>query len=74
MQDPKRSLFADDALPKDELDNLFEKLQQIEPPPSLVARILTSISQLPQYLPSVPSVLWDKLDGMVVRNDEREPS
>ena len=71
-------LFDDDALPKDEIDDLFEKLQPIEPPPDLIQRILNSISRLPpppqlsqpedDVSPSAP------LDRLIVRNDKRPAS
>ncbi len=68
---PRRSFLSDETEPKDDIDNLFEKLQPIEPPKSLIARILQSVSKLAQPKPPIP---WDQLDALVVRNDEREPS
>ena len=32
-------------LPEDDIDALFAQLQQIEPPPSLIARILAQVPQ-----------------------------
>ena len=54
----------------DQLDELFGQLQQLEPPPSVIARILASISRLWQPQPPV----WDELDGLVVRNEKQDPS
>jgi hypothetical protein len=54
----------------DQLDELFGQLQQLEPPPSLIARILASFSRLSHPQPPV----WDELDGLVVRNEKQDPS
>ena len=79
MQFPQRIFFSDndDNLPKDDIDELFDKLQRLEPPPYLISRIL---SLLPRKLPTPspsdsllpPSGLWDELDNLVVRNDKRQ--
>jgi hypothetical protein len=75
MQYPRRALISDDILPDDELDDLFNRLEQLEPPPALIARILTSISRLPR--PKLPQAgqypLWDESDTLVVRRDEDPP-
>ena len=75
MQYPLRALFSndilpDDSLPNDELDDLFSQLEQLEPPPSLIARILSSISQLPQPGQHIALGEWDNL---VVRREENPP-
>ena len=75
MQYQQYLLFSDEdevAL-DDEIDSLFNQLQQIEPPEWLIQRILTSVSQLFQLQP-LPSVPWNRYDGLVVRNDDAEPS
>jgi hypothetical protein len=75
MQYTRRILFSDDILPDetlpDELDELFSQLEQLEPPPSLVTRILSSISQL-----SLPRqrMYWVELDNLVVRREDYPPS
>ena len=51
MQYARHFLCSDDPLPdeilsSDELDELFSQLEQLEPPPSTIAHILSSISQL----------------------------
>jgi len=75
MQYPLRALFSndilpDDSLPNDELDDLFSQLEQLEPPPSLIARILSSISQLPQ---PGQCLAWGEFDNLVVRREENPP-
>jgi len=77
---PQLIFFSNDNdnLPKDDIDELFEKLQQLEPPPYLISRIL---SLLARKLPtsSSPDSLWppsglaDELDSLVVRNEKRQP-
>jgi len=76
MQHSRRAFSADDALPHDEIDDLFEKLQPVQPPPSLIQRILTSISQLPK--PQLPEPeqehTIDVQDHLVVRKESLPPS
>lgn len=85
MQQPKRpdssSSVPDDNLPEDDIDQLFGKLEQVEPPPALIARILANVSQLSQAEtqktgPSAgePGEIFDNLDNLVVRNEKKEPS
>jgi hypothetical protein len=79
MQYSQRIFLADDTLPRDEIDDLFERLEPIKPPPSLIQRILTSVSRLPRPLPpALPVSPWDDkkdiLDGPVVRNEKLPPN
>ncbi len=74
-------LFADDVASDDDIDNIFSQLQQIEPPPSLVERIMRSVRNIPlpleknevQERPAPPS-LWDNIDGLIVRRSHLQPS
>jgi len=72
----QRLFLADDPLPKDEIDDLFEQLQLIEPPPSLIQQILTTVSSLSR--PTSPTDPRDeankKIDSLVVRNENLPPS
>ena len=81
----QRAYFADDALPHDEIDDLFEKLQPVQPPPSLIQSILNSVNQLPRHplpqqpqspLPSISGITDDinGLDSLVVRKEGLPPS
>lgn len=74
MQQPRRAFLADDALPHDEIDDLFEKLQPVQPPPSLIQRILTSVSQLPKPQPPAQEQTIDVQDPLVVRKELLPPS
>ncbi len=73
----QRIFWADDPLPKDEIDDLFEQLRPIEPPPSLIQQILTSVSRLtrpttprpPPYQEEVDEIL----DSLVVRKENLPP-
>ncbi len=82
MQYPEYIFFSDETLPdetlpKDDIDKLFEKLERLEPPPSLLERILEltvkapSVRQPPELTPDDP---WTELDGLVVRKDKLNPS
>ena len=75
-----QALLADDVA-SDDIDNIFSQLQQIEPPPSLVERIMQSVSKLPlpQERPGAQertdsSIFWDNIDGLVVRKNHLLPS
>lgn len=70
-------LFCEDIESDDEIDALFSQLQMIEPPDSLVDRILASVAQLPSYpLQEEQSLVWEEFDGgsLLVRKDHLEPS
>jgi hypothetical protein len=78
MWNSQRFFCADDTLPKDDIDELFEKLLPIEPPPALIQHILTSVSKLP-----LPTSLREekkekkkkkRIDGQVVQKDHLPPS
>ena len=75
MQYPLRALFSnnilpDDSLPCDELDELFSQLEQLEPPPSLIARILSAISRLPQ---PGQRIAWGDFDNLVEWREDSSP-
>ena len=77
----QRYFLADDALPKDEIDDLFEKLEPVKPPPFLIQHILTSVSHLPHpALPASPAKQegeggeLDVLDSLVIRKDKLPPN
>jgi hypothetical protein len=75
MQYPRRALFSDDILPDDsllcdELDELFSRLEQLQPPPSLIARILSTISQLPQL---EQRTAWGEWGNLIVRREDYPP-
>lgn len=68
-------LFCEDIEADDEIDDLFNQIQAMEPPDSLVDRILASVAQLPSYPQyEVRLPLWDDGDGLLVRSDHLEPS
>jgi len=73
MKYPQHVLFSDEVSSDDEIDHLFSKLPLIEPPESLVERILTTVSHLPRPQFLLPP-LWDGFDGLIVRHDACEPS
>jgi hypothetical protein len=70
--EPTNSLVEDDIL-EDDIDRLFKQLQYIEPPPSLVPRVL---GQLPLHITSAAlvsqPVAWNNLDHWVAQNKKRQ--
>lgn len=85
MQPPSRPLSSsdlpDDNLAEDDIDQLYGNLKSVEPPPTLIARILANVSQLSQAEaqkeePSADEqgAIFDKLGNLIVRNETKEPS
>ena len=68
--------LADDPLPKDEIDDLFEQLRPLEPPSSLIQQILTTVSRLSRITspPDPRDEADEKIDSLVVRNENLPPS
>jgi hypothetical protein len=64
---------SDDTLPRDELDDLFDQLEQVEPPPSLIAHILSTIKELPLPKP-IDEDTWNDLGTLVVRRENGPPN
>jgi len=76
MRHLQRDIFPDHTEPDDDVDRLFNRLEPLEPPADLVVRILSSISQISSR-PSDPAFSWDHDchgEGLVVRNEKKEPS
>ncbi len=72
----QRIFFSDETLLKDDIDELFEKLEQIQPPSSLIERIFRLTIKSPPAPPRsepVSSDPWADLEGLVVRNDKLDP-
>ena len=82
QQHAGRTFLANGSKPNDELDELdelFKRLPQIQPPPSLIEQILTSVGKLPRHPLNEPgeAKIVDEEDGMdslVKRNDHLPPS
>lgn len=76
MPDLQRRSAAQRSEPDDDIDKLFSRLELLEPPTDLLKRILNSIPQRsPRPAKSEP--VWNndnQLDGLVVRNENKEPS
>lgn len=68
MKDSKhKQHFSSEIESDDDIDKLFSRLRQLEPPPSLISHILSNIRQLP------PPKQDDELDGLVIRNEHKGP-
>ncbi len=74
MQYSHRLLFSEEMSSDDEIDNLFNQLQHVEPPRSLVERIMNAVAHLSHLPPSLPSTAWDDQDDCVMRRDHLTPS
>lgn len=75
---PAYIFFSDDICPKDDVDKLFDKLEPIEPSSALIAHILQNILSKSTPLPPSDTApteanAWNKLDGLVVRNEKLGP-
>jgi hypothetical protein len=74
--------FTADFQSDDDIDRLFSRLLQIEPPGELIARILSQVGYLPESSAFPPSIqqggqnlpAGEGLDALVVRNETQEPS
>jgi hypothetical protein len=82
MKNPFRDLFRekDDLAPQDEIEQLFLQLEQVEPPPSLVENILSTVARLP--LPQLLSAAeieeleeeLEKSKGSIIQRTHFPPS
>lgn len=71
-----RDSFPDQTEPDDDVDRLFNRLESLKPPADLIMHILDAIAQISPR-PSDPEFSWDNDchgDGLVVRNEKKEPS
>ncbi len=69
-------MMPDATLSKDDIDVLFDKLKSIEPPPSLISRILElSRNSSSMLLFSIPTLRnpWEELDSLLLRNAKSSP-
>ena len=73
MLETQHGIISTEIVSEDEIDELFNQLDQLEPPPYLISRILASVLLLPRPLPVPMPVVWNELDGLVVRNDGKKP-
>jgi hypothetical protein len=63
----------EDASSEDEIDELFSRLLQIEPPATLIDNILATVARLP--LPQeMDKMTWEDVEGLVARNKMQMPS
>ena len=71
MLNAQWNAISADMISEDEIDDLFNQLDQLEPPPYLISRILTTVSLLPQPQPLPTSRQWSELDALVVWDDKK---
>jgi len=59
----------------EDIDNLFSQLESFEPPSDMVARIMDVVSKLPSpHHLQQQSSLFPELEGLIVRQDKKDPS
>jgi hypothetical protein len=75
MKHFSRNLFSTDVTTDEEFDELVSELLHVEPPPSLVDNILSSVARIPLTQDAVDqSMLEDDQDGLIVRHGLALPS
>jgi hypothetical protein len=75
MKHFSRNLFSTDVTTDEEFDELVSELLHVEPPPSLVDNILSSVARIPLTQDAVDqSMLEDDQDGLIVRHGFALPS
>jgi len=72
-------LTLSDLQPEDELDQLFQRLPEVEPPHEVITRMLSQIQRLPRptALPSLSvqdGLAGQSEDTLIVHNEKRDPS
>jgi hypothetical protein len=71
MLNAQWNAISADMISEDEIDDLFNQLDQLEPPPYLISRILTAVSLLPEPQPLPASRQWSDLDTLIVWDDKK---
>ena len=75
MKQFSRNLFSTDVTTDEEFDELVSELLHVEPPPSLVDNILSSVARIPLTRDAIDqSMLEDDQDGLIVRHGLALPS
>ena len=71
MLNAQWNAISADMISEDEIDDLFNQLDQLEPPPCLISHILTTVSLLPQPQTLPASSRWSDLDTLIVWDDKK---
>ena len=75
MKHFSRNLFSTDVTTDEEFDELVSELLHVEPPPSLVDNILSSVARIPLTQNAVDqSILDEDQEGLIVRHGLALPS
>ena len=75
MKHFSRNLFSTDVTTDEEFDELVSELLHVEPPPSLVDNILSSVARIPLTQNAVDqSILEEDQEGLIVRHGLALPS
>jgi hypothetical protein len=71
MLNAQWDITSSNMISEDEIDNLFHQLDQVEPPPYFISRVLTAVSLLPPSQSAPALRLWSELDELIVCNDRK---
>jgi hypothetical protein len=75
MKHFSRNLFSADVTTDEEFDELVSEMLHVEPPPTLVDNILSSVARIPLTQDAVDqSVLEEDQEGLIVRHGLALPS
>lgn len=75
MRQPSRNPFAAEVTSDEEFDELVSELLHVEPPPSLVDTILSSVSKISlRQIQLEQEQVEEDQEGLVVRHSVVQPS
>lgn len=72
MKHVSLNILSNDVLIEDEIDQLFDVLPKVTPPPFFVESIMAAVAQLPLPQATRPSSPWDALDVLHVTLDPQQ--
>jgi len=75
MKDVVQNSFEDDDLGDEDIDHVFARLDQLNPPADLVHDVMQAVSglPLPQVLQSDDERTWD-YEGLIVHHERKQSS
>lgn len=73
-QSPSRSRVRVPSQTEDDVDRLFNHLDQLEPPDELIAHILAHVGRLPSSAAASHPVENEQDEQLLVHNEWRDPS
>jgi hypothetical protein len=76
VESPEHFSFEKDVLEDEEIDSLFMRLEELEPPDDFVQQMLRTFSRLPvpQTLQEESKEWWDDSEGSIIRHEPKSSS